>query len=293
MRCSPLLGAVTLAVLGATPWPADRAAIPGKSSRLPETAIALRAQGTALTVGTQPTVTIGARAQDASDDLLDVIGATRLRSGNIAIADRGAFEIRVYDRSGRLLGRSGRRGQGPGDYVNVSRLWRAAGDTLMVYDMAQKRVSVLNEKGQYLRSWPQIGAATRVNIDGAFSDGSLLAELDIIPPPPARTGIERRTKYLARIKADGSVMDTLPALFFRGETLVFVGQGGPIGSARPPLSRFGHTEVHGDMIYFDSHLGCLGTLAFRPCNESAGRPRLARNAHEPRKPPHFVAATPR
>lgn len=246
MHHSQYLRAAALAALAGMPWHGDRSAL-GSALRA---ASIVQAQGAPIALGAHPTVTIPVGAQGASVELLDVIGATRLRSGNIAVADRGQSEIRVYDRNGRLVGSSGRRGQGPGDYMNVSRLWRTEDDTLMVYDMAQKRVSVLNEKGQYVRSWPQIGAATRVTIDGRFTDGTLLAELDIIPPPLTRTGIERRTKHLVRVRPDGSVSDTLPTPFFRGETLVFVGQRGPLGSARPPLSRYGHTEVHGDMIYF-------------------------------------------
>jgi hypothetical protein len=81
-------------------------------------------------------------------------------------------------------------------------------------------------------------------------DGSLLAELDIQPAELRQTGIERRFKRLVILRPNGRVVDTLAREFLRGETIVFVGARGSIGTARAPLSPFGHTEVHGDAIYF-------------------------------------------
>lgn len=244
-----LLGMLAPALLNCSPVAQDFATIVERAMhsvrKVPQSP---PPQGHALTLGSRASVEIGSRDDDG--ELLDVIGATRLPSGNIAIADRGLYEVRVYSRQGRLIGKSGRRGEGPGDFVNVTRLWRGAGDTLMVFDMAQKRVSLFSSTGQYIWSWPRIAATSRVTIDGAFSDGTLLAELDIVPAAPVRTGIERRSKHLARVTPNGGVRDTLPSTYFRGETLVFVGPRGPMGSARPPLARFGHTEVHRDIIYY-------------------------------------------
>jgi len=208
------------------------------------------AQSSSIRIADKPNRVIGGAPSSRSTELLDVVASTRLVNGHLAVADRGLYEIHVYDRQGKLVGKSGRRGEGPGDYFNLTRMWAGRGDTLFVYDMAQQRVTVLQPSGQFARVWPRINAPGRLLIDGAFSDGSLLAELDVKPNPPSSTGIERRTKRLVRVEPGGRIIDTLPGTFFRGETLVFVSERGPVGSARPPLSRFGHTEVHEDAIYY-------------------------------------------
>jgi hypothetical protein len=211
---------------------------------------AYAAQAGAIRLGATATMIIGAKPVTSSDELLDVIAATKLTDGRIAIGDRGLYQIRVYDRHGRLLGKQGQRGQGPGDFMNLTRLWSGPHDSIYAYDFSQKRVSVFTPSGKFARTWPMIEANSRTFIDGAFSDGSLLAELDIQPPEPSQTGIERRFKRLARVRSDGKVVDTIPQLFLRGETFVFVGAKGPIGTARAPMSRFGHTFLHNDAIYF-------------------------------------------
>jgi hypothetical protein len=182
---------------------------------------------------------------------LDVIAATRLANGTIAIADRGAYEVRVYDRRGRIIGRTGRRGQGPGDFDGFARMWKGAGDSLQLWDHAQGRVSVLDPTAKYVRSWPRLEGVTGwYFILGRFGDGSLLAELPISSTPPTHSGIVIREMILARIAPENSSIDTL-GRFVRGESVVLLNSEGQVsGSARIPLARFGHVAAAADVFYY-------------------------------------------
>ena len=92
-----LLGMLAPALLNCSPVAQDFATIVERAMhsvrKVPQSP---PPQGHALTLGSRASVEIGSRDDDG--ELLDVIGATRLPSGNIAIADRGLYEVRVYSR---------------------------------------------------------------------------------------------------------------------------------------------------------------------------------------------------
>src|SRR5687767_12029167 len=71
--------------------------------------------GGEIRVGEEPVVTLVADA-GSRDELVRVISAFRLSNGSIAVADAGAYEVRIYDRQGRILHRTGRKGKGPGEF---------------------------------------------------------------------------------------------------------------------------------------------------------------------------------
>lgn len=67
-------------------------------------------------------------------------------------ADRGVIE--VFDSSGRFLDRIGREGGGPGEYRFVQILYMAPGDTLHVFDVLNRRRTVLSPSYEVVRTHP-------------------------------------------------------------------------------------------------------------------------------------------
>lgn len=116
-------------------------------------------------------------ADDAFGRVMDVeLGA----SGRIYVADDLNWRISVFDGSGRLLRRVGRRGQGPGEferpwYLAVDRL-----DSLFVWDGALARISVFGPDFRFVRSfdapgWAVSGFSVRADgtlLVGAFAPGA-------------------------------------------------------------------------------------------------------------------------
>ncbi len=83
-------------------------------------------------------------------------------AGNIYVVDWDRKRIQKYDSSGRYLLTIGRKGQGPGEFVNV---WRPEFDqegNLYVVDIRQKRISFFSPSGKFLRQL----TFPRVQIDG-------------------------------------------------------------------------------------------------------------------------------
>jgi hypothetical protein len=99
--------------------------------------------------------------------------------GSLYVLDRTANEVRAFDRDGVFLGSMGRRGEGPGEFLNPFGLaWGPSGN-LWVVDVQRARYSVFSREGEHLRefrrsvggfSWPWPG---RFANDGRLYESSL------------------------------------------------------------------------------------------------------------------------
>ena len=73
------------------------------------------------------------------------------RRGRLYVAD-GAMKIRVYGPDGKFVRAFGRRGQGPGEFMSIDRLW-FAGDTLVVTSLGARRATLFSPAGDMLVTW--------------------------------------------------------------------------------------------------------------------------------------------
>lgn len=99
-----------------------------------------------------PLVSIGARDGDGPDVFGYVAGVQELGSGSIAIGDGKAKEVRFFSATGGHLGTIGRDGAGPGEFRYILSLRVCAGDSLLVHDLALRRLSLINREGRYARA---------------------------------------------------------------------------------------------------------------------------------------------
>jgi hypothetical protein len=105
------------------------------------------------TVYPTPLLTIGVSESDPGHELAGVTGGLHI-AGGIIVANSGSHELRRFDSTGRYLGASGRRGQGPGDFGPVINLFPAPGDSLYVFDAVNLRWTVHGGNGEYARVLP-------------------------------------------------------------------------------------------------------------------------------------------
>lgn len=94
-----------------------------------------------------------------------------------------AVGIAVYDASGQLLARFGRRGQGPGEHTSLRAPTIGPGDTLHLFDVALRRHSVFSPSYEFVRSSTLPG---EVFGGVALPDGWLILNADF--PTPERVG---------------------------------------------------------------------------------------------------------
>jgi hypothetical protein len=74
--------------------------------------------------------------------------------GQIYVANEGQSDMEVYDSTGVYLKSIGRRGQGPGEYGVISSLSVLPGDTLLVGDRVNRRLTLVSPAGRAVRTTP-------------------------------------------------------------------------------------------------------------------------------------------
>jgi hypothetical protein len=105
------------------------------------------------TVAPEPRLEIGVLDGPASL-ILDGVRTPRLRSdGGVVLANGGTGEVRSYAGDGTLAWRSGGFGEGPGEFRSVSWLDVLPGDSVIVWDVRARRVTVLAPDGALARSY--------------------------------------------------------------------------------------------------------------------------------------------
>lgn len=120
-----------------------------------------------IRVSATPTIRIG--DDDAeSAQLSDVVGATRLPGGRVLIANRGDQALLLFDDTGRLLQKSGRKGQGPGEVPFLLAMHRCGSS---IYLVDSERVQEFSLEVQYRRLFRFGGEASyrqACNASGQF-----------------------------------------------------------------------------------------------------------------------------
>ena len=101
----------------------------------------------------EPLLAIGETVGDDPYMFGRVEDALRLTSGEIVIGDGFGFEFRVFGPDGRFIRGFGRLGEGPGEFKSVS-LSRLAGGGFAVGDEELRRVTVYDDRAEYVETWP-------------------------------------------------------------------------------------------------------------------------------------------
>ncbi|MDE2753073.1 MAG: hypothetical protein OXI83_10895 [Gemmatimonadota bacterium] len=149
----------------------DKPSDPGPTDRAPAADLfSARPGDEPLRIAATPSVVVGL---DESLPLDGSIGAVFFGDG-IAIANRMSREVLILDAAGGLLSRHGRRGEGPGEYINLSGIARHA-DGLITWDSNQFRVTLLDASGDYVGETSlRRRGRVRTEIVGAFGNSVLL-----------------------------------------------------------------------------------------------------------------------
>lgn len=172
------------------------------------------APGTEWRLSEEPVLRIGTAEGDSAHDLYRVTASLRMPDGRVVVANSGTSELRFFDSDGRFLFRSGRPGEGPGEYERISILHRIPGDSLLVWDSGNRRLSVLDADGRFVRSFPPgpfAGRPVFVSIVAPLRGGSLL--LGAFGLRSAQTvfpiGLSRDTVVLLECDRAGEPIDTV------------------------------------------------------------------------------------
>lgn len=112
-------------------------------------------------IGPEPTLTIG--AVEGEDPYLFqwVRSAFRISDGRIVVANGGTEEIRVFTATGTHLLSWGGKGQGPGDFGNLSMAAPWPGDSVVAWHSGNYGVSFFDDGGRFGHSFGLRGGPTQ------------------------------------------------------------------------------------------------------------------------------------
>lgn len=149
-------------------------------------------------VSEEPVLQIGTDPADDEYHQGRVVGFVLLEDGRMVLADGENSEIRIYAPSGQRLRTLGGRGEGPGEFMGLSGLSSGPGDSLMAFDEAVQRLTVLTREGDVVRTARVAGAPRALGtviptVSGSFigieRGGTAPTEPDDIVRDTVRIGV--------------------------------------------------------------------------------------------------------
>ena len=188
------------------------------------------------------------------DELLfgRIASVSRDSAGNIIVADRQAFEVRVFDPQGRHVASFGQEGEGPGDFDRLDASWPLEDGTLLAMDDRLGRISRFDMSGRVIET-AEIELRDRLPANTHRPGGPGMI-LNYANPPPSFafeedieaasmedfanlffSGEGNRRILFVRRRLDGTIADTL-AEGRQGGVATIPGSGGSISIVPVPFS---------------------------------------------------------
>lgn len=174
-------------------------------------------EGEGWTLSAEPAVDIGVVDGAPEYQFSRVTDALRLASGQIAVANAGSQEIRFFDASGKYQRSVGGEGGGPGEFQALGWIRALPGDTLVVYDSRQRRLSTFDPQGTFVGSTNLELKAEKGYLSpaGQFADGSLFVQLSqTYGPGEVKSWVVRDSVSYLRYSTAGALLN--PVVHLRG-----------------------------------------------------------------------------
>ena len=95
----------------------------------------------------------GAEEDGSPDEFGRVVGVVADAGGAMYVADALALEVRVFSPDGEFVRRMGRSGQGPGEFGGLHGITWLSGDTLVLMDYGNARLSLMRADGEVAGQW--------------------------------------------------------------------------------------------------------------------------------------------
>lgn len=128
-------------------------------------------------VGSQPTMVFGRTGGDTGEEFFGIVDVVGLPDGTVAVADGGRPGLSFFSPDGALVATGGRRGEGPGEFSNMSALVADPGGRLFVFDAGHQRISEWTIDGTFVadRQLVRQGTDRLVGGVGRLEDGGWYA----------------------------------------------------------------------------------------------------------------------
>lgn len=153
-------------------------------------------------LGDRPLLEVGGIESNPDDEFDHKQGyllGVRLSNGGLAVID--VSRVHYFDAQGKRTRIVGRKGQGPEEFQYLTAICRTRGDTLLLNDSHNRRISVLDGSGRILRTILQ-GDNGTAGSDACLDDGTFVLE--------RRIGeLTERQNRITRLRTDGTIVNVL------------------------------------------------------------------------------------
>ncbi len=243
-----------------------------------ENAEPLWGAGEGWTIEPEPNLTIGVITGPREFTLDRVDHVLQKPDGEIVVANRGSHELRMYDGAGVHLRSIGRYGDGPGEFRSIRGV-TVHGDSLVVFDSDQRRITVLDHVGGVRGTVPleptgdPVAILDLYRLAGMSDSGQLIMHADGWMGLAASTpGIREQVAETLRYDLAGRRLGTF------AEPLVSTYFASPQTNYGTMFSRFGSLALKGGDVFFADRR----TYQVRQYREGTTLDRIVRVLVEPR-----------
>lgn len=127
-----------------------------------------------------PEAIIGGIRDDPANELNERVSypsAVRLSADQVLVPN--GTDLRIYTNAGTLVRTMGRTGSGPGEFRQLQAVCLFGGDSILAWDVGNRRVSVWTPDGRLAREYPSPGAF--VHGGSCLANGSVVADGPHVP----------------------------------------------------------------------------------------------------------------
>lgn len=199
-----------------------------------------------------------------------VVDATRLGNGDIAVANRGTNEIRVFSATGQFRLSIGRDGDGPGEFRLLATVDRFGDDSLVGFDARIGRMTIASVDGTGFRVVSPYSREVLLRDVYPLTDSTFAAVIFDVRSG-ADNGRSRPLFHVVRLMAtNGMLVDTVVS--YPGPELFAFSDATSVGAIAPLFGKSSHVAVSRGQVV----VGTADSLEYRVFSGDGRLDRIVR-----------------
>ncbi len=236
-----------------------------------------RAGSPLFEVDSVPVLDLGGAGGDPHQEFGGVAGAFRLSDGAVAVIDGQNNVVRLFDSTGAWRRDLGRKGGGPGEFVDILGAFLLPGDTVAIWDFTHRRLTRFAPGGALAGTIGFVGGdgePSAPSLAGILSDGRLVVMASRLTLPRPGSVVQRD---LIPVRIYSAAAEPLDSILSLPETEALVrGTRTTVFQSDRPFGKRLQLRVDGERIV----VGTGDSYEIREYDAAGRLLRIVRRPHE-------------